>query len=107
MHRDRDPAGITIYLTNRLGSARMLHQNPEVTTDMKWLGLRHNQVELRYSNVDQVKLRYSNVDQVKLRYSNVDQVELRYNQVELRYSQVELRYSQVELRYNQVDRYVV
>jgi meiotic recombination protein SPO11 len=42
---DWDPAGIQMYLTYRLGSVKMLHQNSELTTDMKWLGLRSKHVE--------------------------------------------------------------
>ena len=42
---DWDPSGLQMYLLYRLGSTTVLYQNPELTTDMKWLGLRSVHVE--------------------------------------------------------------
>ena len=42
---DWDTSGLQMYLTYRLGATKTLHQNAELTTDMKWLGLRSVHVE--------------------------------------------------------------
>jgi DNA topoisomerase VI subunit A len=42
---DWEMSGLQMYLTYRLGSTWILYQNPELTTDIKWLGLRSVHVE--------------------------------------------------------------